>query len=466
MGETSLTIAYVNCVGQSGLPSTKQSQIEEFIARQKVDILNLQEIDTNSDSFQCCPLICSSFNIIPNNAPSKYGTATIVKSDMNVENLRLDSDGRMILFEVGNLTVGNLYLPSGTDAISRGAREKCISETLPQLMIHRGDSGVVGGDLNCIIDPKDATHHQAAKMSPSLAKLVRTYEMTDCFRNLHNSAPVFSHFYHTQQAGKGATRIDRSYFWGRMKVRSAKYEPVAFSDHMAHIITLDLPSHLARIVSPRARPLIKVRPEVIGDEVFQQNLYEAMEDWKLVRDRGLDTLKWWELVVKPGVKQLAMKRSKEINWERRGELNLLMLRQSYLARRLQCGELEKLGELKEVQKEIQAWWQAEGEKLVLQARTKEVNQGEQVRLYHHELHKKHMKKSAILRLQTESGLLEGHSACAEYLENQVRDLLLQQHPLDQAAMDTLLGEVEEVFSESDNNWLLATPIRIFPQSWW
>ena len=31
-------------------------------------------------------------------------------------------------------------------------------------------------------------------------------------------------------------------------------------------------------------------------------------------------------------RKFAMKRSKEIHWERRGELNLLMLRQSYLAR--------------------------------------------------------------------------------------------------------------------------------------
>ena len=81
-----------------------------------------------------------------------------------------------------------------------------------------------------------------------------------------------------------------------------------------------------------------MKPEVIKDTQFQQNLAEAMVDWKMVMEQGLGVLEWWELVVKPGVRKLAMKTNKEINWERRGELNVLMLRQSYLARKMQCGD--------------------------------------------------------------------------------------------------------------------------------
>ena len=46
-----LTIAYINAVGQSGLTRPKQAQIESFILREKIYILNLQEIDINEDSF-------------------------------------------------------------------------------------------------------------------------------------------------------------------------------------------------------------------------------------------------------------------------------------------------------------------------------------------------------------------------------------------------------------------------------
>ena len=224
---------------------------------------------------------------------------------------------------------------------------------------------------------------------------------------------------------------------------------------MSHIVTISFSTALSRILSPRTRPMTKVRPEVIRDPEFQALLAESMEDWKKVRDQGLHVLKWWEMIVKPGIRKLAMKRSKEINWERRGELNLLFLLQSYLARRLQKGELNKLGELRKVQDQIQSWYQKEGEKLVLQARTDEVLQEEKVRIYHHALHKKHMKSSSILRLQVEDQILEGHQACADFLASQVEDLLLHPGHVDPQAWDIMLNEVCQVFTTKDIENLMA-----------
>ena len=37
-----------------------------------------------------------------------------------------------------------------------------------------------------------------------------------------------------------------------------------------------------------------------------------------VKNQGVDVLIWWENLVKPGVKKLAMVRGKEMNRERRG----------------------------------------------------------------------------------------------------------------------------------------------------
>ena len=114
----------------------------------------------------------------------------------------------------------------------------------------------------------------------------------------------------------------------------AKYEPVAFSDHLSYVVSFSLPSPMARILSPRSRPLFKVKPDVIKDQVFQDRLSESMLDWQEVYELGLDILTWWELVAKPGIRKLALQRSKEMNRERRGELNLLLLRQAYLTRLL------------------------------------------------------------------------------------------------------------------------------------
>ena len=82
---------------------------------------------------------------------------------------------------------------------------------------------------------------------------------------------------------------------------------------------------------------------------------------------------------------------------------------------------------------------------------------EKVRIYHHNLLKKNVKRSSILRLQTENGLIEGHSECASYLEAQVAELLTHPSIFDQNARNILLNEVQEVFTFSDNEKLRALP---------
>ena len=68
-----------------------------------------------------------------------------------------------------------------------------------------------------------------------------------------------------------------------------------------------------------------------------------------------------------------------------------------------------------------------------------------------------MKRSSILKLSTENGIIEGHQQCSEYLEQQVADLLLTPAPNDSSAQFILLDEVLKVFSEKDNESLLAIP---------
>ena len=82
---------------------------------------------------------------------------------------------------------------------------------------------------------------------------------------------------------------------------------------------------------------------------------------------------------------------------------------------------------------------------------------EKVRIFHHDLHKKHLKRSSILKLQTDSGAVEGHDEYAQFLEIQVADLLLHPAPVDDAARNIMLGEVEKVFTEEDNKVFLTLP---------
>ena len=93
---------------------------------------------------------------------------------------------------------------------------------------------------------------------------------------------------------------------------------------------------------PRSKPLFKAKPEVVTDKLFKKRLQESFSKWIQVKNFGLDVLTWWELIVKPGVKKLLLERGKEINRERSGELNLLQLRQAYLVRKVQSGQVFRL----------------------------------------------------------------------------------------------------------------------------
>ena len=83
-----LTIAYLNIRGQSGLPIVKQLQIEAFAKSNNCDIIHLQEAHIESETFSTCDFIGSTYNIIENNSTNKYGTASLVKSELTFQNIR------------------------------------------------------------------------------------------------------------------------------------------------------------------------------------------------------------------------------------------------------------------------------------------------------------------------------------------------------------------------------------------
>jgi hypothetical protein len=184
-----------------------------------------------------------------------------------------------------------------------------------------------------------------------------------------------------------------------------------------------------------------MKDEVIADQIFQDNLAEAMLGWQQIRSFGMETLEWWEVIVKPGVKRLSMLRGKQMTKISKEELNLLLVRQAYLNKKVKNGQHDRLGELRTVHSEIQLWYQKSCDKIKDQSRAAEFQKSEKVTIYHHEVHQKLIKKSAILKLQTPDGLIEGHSKCSEYLENQVKDLLLNDAGLDPSSQEKLLGEV-------------------------
>ena len=133
----------------------------------------------------------------------------------------------------------------------------------------------------------------------------------------------------------------------------------------------------------------------------------------------------------------------------------MFIEQAYLIRKQKLDPLNMsvFSSLLLVQRKIKEWYINQSMKIQTQSRKAEFQSNEQSRIYHHELHKKYIKKSSILKLETqEEGIIEGHKKVSAYLEGKVRDLLEHPANLDVSAQITLLSEVEEVITKEDNDY--------------
>ena len=128
---SNLRIMYLNTQGQTKFTHEKQLHIKDLICEHKCDILHLQEVEIDSDSFSRCPFITNNFTILTNNSSTTYGTASLICNDLEISNVSFDTEGRIIVFDVGPLTTCNVYLTAGSDAVSRSLREKILCRDSP-----------------------------------------------------------------------------------------------------------------------------------------------------------------------------------------------------------------------------------------------------------------------------------------------------------------------------------------------
>ena len=202
--------------------------------------------------------------------------------------------------------------------------------------------------------------------------------------------------YYVWKGKEGATRIDRCYSWGNVNVQEAEYLAISFSDHLAHVITFNTPTFRNRNKAYR-KSLYKIKHFVIEDEKFQKNVRNSFQEWLLMKD-GLSPPFWWENVVKPGIRDLALSREKEkINVRRRKKLAALQLRLSYHLRNLKKCAPEHfvacISKLDNVKAEMQSFYQERAEIILMQNRAEVFDMSDEMQLYHYESLNNYITKS-------------------------------------------------------------------------
>ena len=61
----------------------------------------------------------------------------------------MDVDGRIIKFDIGDITIANIYAQSGTDGGARNSRETMFIEKLSDMLLYMKEYGIVVGDWPC-----------------------------------------------------------------------------------------------------------------------------------------------------------------------------------------------------------------------------------------------------------------------------------------------------------------------------
>ena len=118
-----LKISTLKCRGQTIMMLEKQLQIQYLLKTYNFDILMCQETLLDKEGFNQCEFIENSYNIITNNFKNEYGTCCFVKNLMNIYDIKFDTAGRVIIFNIENITFLNIYPKAGTDPNSRKMRE-------------------------------------------------------------------------------------------------------------------------------------------------------------------------------------------------------------------------------------------------------------------------------------------------------------------------------------------------------
>ena len=304
----------------------------------------MQETQIDESAFENNPFIANNFNIIFNNSETGYGVCSLINRKFSTKDELLHPSGRIIAFNIGDLTMTNIYLPSGAERTAKNLREDLCGQTIPNMMLAAKKKGMIGGDFNCITHPSDCTHHPEPKMSPNLKKTSTIPKWRDTYRLLHPKSTTYSHFYNCQMTGTGLTQgaLDRSYTWGDIKTVSSEYIGAAFSDHMLHLVRLECPE-ATEAAEDHFKPYFKISPETAKDAEFQDRVQQQ------------------------AAKQISRERAKE----KRATLTFLMLVQSHLSKKTSKGNLSLLPKLKSIQLRINNWFDEQAEKVRLHSRLKD-----------------------------------------------------------------------------------------------
>ena len=162
-----MSIATININGITA--HMKAGMLAEFIRRHDFDIVYIQEVRDPGI------LTLQGYETHLNIGTTMRGTAIMAKRQHVLTNIRTIPSGRAISAQLRDVTLINIYAPSGS--AHRTEREKFFNAELIHILQEATTQVLLGGDFNCVLHPSDTTGQYHT--SRALAEIIRGMTMTD-----------------------------------------------------------------------------------------------------------------------------------------------------------------------------------------------------------------------------------------------------------------------------------------------
>ena len=244
----------------------------------------------------------------------KPGVAILWRSVLPVKEIITLVSCRAQLAILGSIAIVNIYAPSGSD--KKFERGSFFARDLFQAFSTNSASDwIVGGDFNCILKPIDVENGAGfnQKKCPQLLDLVNIKSLIDAFRHFYPTKKEYT-FFRTSCA---PSRLDRFYLSQELLQRVNSVQHVAsLSDHCGVLLEMSFQSFNQYGKRSSHETYWKLNVRILEDEDFDENFISLWSELKLKQTRFSDIADWWDMEVKPAIREFCFQFSKQRNARR------------------------------------------------------------------------------------------------------------------------------------------------------
>lgn len=417
----------------------KMAALKQYIYESGTDIALLQEVTVPQ-------ITMPGFLAVTNFSPeTSVGTAILYREGIPVTQIEKLDSGRGISVRIFDVTVINLYAPSGSS--NRAERNKFFKEHIIYLLRQNPSQLILGGDFNCVLSRKDQAPN--FNFSSELKCLVSDLKLKDAWEVKYPTLVRFTHI-----VRDSCSRIDRIYISENLKDNLVKVEtiPTSFSDHSGVLACVNLNPQPTRWFKNQWN----LNVSVLTDSDLGDAVRSAWEQCLRTSTTYQSTIEWWIRKAKPKLravlKSFSIERAAEI--KRTMEFYYAVLRDLYDRADATATRIE---DIKRIKAKLISIKRMQLEGLKIKSKVKSVGEDETAALYHLIKHARNRRRTFIDELKLENGTV---------LKNQ-RDIVrevYQYYEDTYNSSDVHVGDYGQLFNNisthvtPDDNEIISSPL--------